>query len=204
MDKAKAVRSVPVRTALVIGGARCVWRDIEGAFGLGRYDAIVCVNDIGVDYPERIDFWCTLHPEKFLRWQNLRAEKGGNTDYVAYCHEPNTWLGPKTDHPRIDKWTDYRYPGMTGSGSSGLLAVKVAQEEGFDRIVLAGIPMQVKENHYFDGALWHEGAGFLDAWEIAKLRLTNVRSMSGWTRGLLGAPTSQWLCEPSTSGADNG
>lgn len=204
MAGTKAVRDVRVRTALILGGARCVWRDYAAAIELGSYDAIVCVNDIGVDFPERVDYWCTLHPEKFLNWQRLRANSGRNTDYIACCHEPNPWLGPKTNLPRIDKWTDYRYPGMTGSGSSGLLAVKVAQEEGFDRIVLAGIPMQVKENHYFDSNPWNEHGSFVEAWNIAKPRLGNVRSMSGWTRELLGAPTSSWLSEPSTSGAEHG
>lgn len=189
----KAVRSVDRRpkTAIVLGGARCVWEDLSEAQKLFSPDGVVCVNDIGVDYPERVDFWCTLHPEKFEHWQSLRARKARNMDFIAYAHEPR-------DGVRIDKITDYRYPGMTSSGSSGLLAVKVAQEEGFERIVLCGVPMSF-QGHYFEGASvsWDDKDSFAPAWEIALPRLGNVRSMSGWTRELLGAPTSQWLGEPS-------
>jgi hypothetical protein len=64
--------------------------------------------------------------------------------------------------------------------------------------------MQVKQNHYFDKSPWHEHGEFVAAWNLVKPRLSNVRSMSGWTAELLGTPTSQWLCEPSTSGAENG
>ena len=196
---AKAANRGPSRTsALVLGGARCVWRDLDAALELFKPDAVVCVNDVGYEYPERIDYWVTLHPEKFKAWQELRASAGRNTDYIACSHEPNTPLGPRDHLPRIDKWTDYRYPGMTGSGSSGLLAVKVAQEEGFEKIVLAGIPMQVSEAHFFNGAPWHEHGQFVGAWKIARRFLGNVRSMSGWTRELLGAPTTEWLRGAST------
>lgn len=149
---------------------------------------------MGYTYPDDIDYWVTLHPEKFKAWQDLRAKAGHNTDYIAVCHEGNTPFGPRDHLPRIDKITDYRYPGMTGSGSSGLLAVKVAQDEGFNRIVLAGVPMQVNQAHFFDGRPWDEHWQFVEAWKIARSHLElNVRSMSGWTQELLGAPTTEWL-----------
>jgi hypothetical protein len=32
--------------ALVLGGAACVWRDVEAALELGEYDIVVACNDI--------------------------------------------------------------------------------------------------------------------------------------------------------------
>lgn len=205
MAEGKMAGGVQIRTALVVGGARCVWTDLDAALSLGKYDAVLCVNDVGTVYEDRIDFWCTLHPEKFKQWQSLRAKNGFNTDYIAVCHELNPELGLRDNLPRIDKSIDYRYPGTDGSGSSGLFAVKVAQDHGFNRIVLAGVPMKAGEAHFFDPKGWHEVDQFLVTWNAVLPVIRNsVRSMSGWTRQLLGAPTSLWLSEPQTSGADNG
>lgn len=202
MARKAASKTANLRTAIICGGARTIWRDLANAGELFRPTAIFCVNDIGVDYPERIDYWCTLHPEKLRAWQDARSLAGRNTDYIAYAHEPNPELGSPDGRPRIDKWLDYRYPAMTGSGSSGLFAVKVAQAEGFDRIVLCGIPMQTVGKHYFDQKLWADCDGFKSAW-VSSLEhfKDNVRSMSGWTRDLLGAPTLSWLAgdEPSSN-----
>jgi len=207
MAKRKVASGVQVRSALIVGGARCVWRDLDAALSLGSFDAVVCINDVGTVYEDRIDHWCTLHPEKFHNWQSLREKNGYNTDYVAWSYEPNSPLETREIKPRIDKWTDYRYPGMDGSGSSGLFAVKIAQEQGFNRIVLAGIPMKADEGHYFDHQVWSELDQFLVAWELSLRYIRDtVRSMSGWTQKLLGSPTPQWLAgeQPQTSGADNG
>jgi len=181
-------------TALVVGGAACVWDDLTIALREFRPALVFVVNDIGTVYSDRIDFWVSLHPEKMLNWQTLRRQNGLNDDYLTYAHEPcQPGLVPGGD-PRIDKWLDYRYPGMTGSGSSGLLAVKAAQAEGCDRIVLAGIPLETQEKHFFSADLWHERDQFVESWKIAYPCLKHsVRSLSGWTRSLLGSPTPTWF-----------
>lgn len=181
-------------TALVVGGAACVWDDLTIALREYRPALVFVVNDIGTVYSDRIDFWVSLHPEKLLNWQTLRRQNGLNDDYLTYTYEPcQPGLVPGGD-PRVDKWLDYRYPGMTGSGSSGLLAVKAAQAEGCDRIVLAGVPLTTKERHFFSRDLWHERDQFAEAWKIAYPHLRDsVRSLSGWTKELLGSPTPTWF-----------
>jgi hypothetical protein len=194
MARSKDGGRIPTRSALVVGGAACVWDDLSIALREYQPDAVFVVNDIGTVYDDRIDFWCTLHPEKMLDWQQLRKEHGLNTDYITYAHEPWRSPTPGEPEPRIDKVIDYRYPGMTGSGSSGLLAVKCAQAEGYNRIVLAGVPLQTEQKHFFDGNLWVERDQFAAAWDIAWPFLNGeVRSLSGWTRHKLGAPTPTWF-----------
>jgi len=83
---------------------------------------------------------------------------------------------------------------MNASGSSGLYAVKLALEAGADKVVLAGVPMSAEAAHFFSPEPWQEVGGFIDAWSIVHPRLQHtVRSMSGWTRERLGAPTPDWL-----------
>jgi len=152
------------------------------------------VNDIGTVYSDRIDYWVTLHPEKMLQWQRLRRQNGYNDDYCTISHEIYQPGTIPTGDPRIDKAVKYAYPGMNGSGSSGLLAVKAAQEEGYDRIVLAGVPMTREQRHFFTNDLWNERDMFHRAWITAKPYIKDsVRSLSGWTKELLGYPTPTWF-----------
>lgn len=89
---------------------------------------------------------------------------------------------------------EYRWKDQATSGSSGLFAVRVALELGFDRIVLCGVPMQ-KEQGRLDGIVrWSGAEAFKKGWQQALPHLRDTtRSMSGWTKQLLGAPTAEWL-----------
>jgi len=187
-----------MKKVIILGGARCLWTDYEAAMKLTSFDAVCAVNQAGRYFPERLDYWCTLHPERLLAWQNARHDEGYNNDYFSIAHEKPETFELGISYPRIDKAVDFRYPGMTESGSSGLLAVKAMQEEGFERIVLAGVPMNMSQAHFHDEKPWHERDMFIAAWNISLPFIhQSVRSMSGWTSELLGFPSHEWL------GADN-
>lgn len=160
---------------VVIGGAPCFESD------LARYAPpsdckVMVINDQGCSFPGRIDYWVTLHPEKMHQWQAKRRENDRlNQDYITITYDrPNP-------QARIDK--------MTGDwgGSSGLFACKVGLEEGFDHIVLCGIPMDSTPNVFRPGEkVWAEFKAFRTAWvERADDIRGKVFSMSGWTRELL-------------------
>jgi hypothetical protein len=90
----------------------------------------------------------------------------------------------------ITRRVTYRWPGMTSSASSGIYGAKVALDDGFDRVVLAGIPMQADSNHFTRGKSWAQRDSFMPGFELAiPHMLGKVRSMSGLTRERLGAPT---------------
>lgn len=85
------------------------------------------------------------------------------------------------------------------NGTSGLYAVQIAMEElGFDGVILAGCPIDAAA-----GTLAPENSLMTDPARVSKYRPewlkalpdigTRTRSMSGWTRDLLGAPTGEWL-----------
>lgn len=180
--------------ALVLGSAECVWRDADAALELFRPDAIYACNDIGARWPGPLDVWCTLHPEHFARWLAQRARRGHAPAAQIVSHLELT----KEKHRfNVDRLAPYRWPeseGQSASGSSGLFAAKLAQDDGHDRIVLAGIPMTREAGNIARAGAWHEREHFVRGWELALPRIrARVRSMSGWTQQLLGSPTPEWL-----------
>lgn len=184
--------------ALVIGGAECVSEDLPEALSLFRPDAYYAVNEIGI-HVEQLDVWCTLHPEFMWKWKERRAAHGFHDKYVTF--------GPllqqtATRHAKVnvlgvvDQRMNFRWPEMTASGSSGLFAVRVAMEYGkYDGVVLAGVPMTAQGNHFLrPSEAWKHYDSFLPAWQNALPRIRDrVRSLSGWTRKVLGSPTAEWL-----------
>lgn len=185
-----------MKTGLVVGSAACVWKDLVNAHGLGHFDAVAVTNAMGCEYEDPIDYWVTLHPEKMLDWQRKRAERGFpraklvvSNDFLPGAREQGV------AYPHLDRRADYRFfSDQTSSGSSGLFAVKVLVDEGFERIVLAGVPMQAIERHFDSPDPWNERDVFAKAWtQVLPLIKGAVRSMSGWTQELLGSPTAEWL-----------
>lgn len=170
--------------ALVLGGAASVMADAEAALAMFRPDAVFAVNNMIVDWPDRLDFACTLHPERTADWPGIE-EAIRRRCVIHGRNRPETW-GHKPARG-IDRFTnDWR-------GSSGLFAVRVALHEGFTRIVLAGVPMSVQP-HYFDRRAWAQAGAFHKGWRQYRAQLLpHVRSMSGWTADFLGKPTIEWL-----------
>ena len=95
----------------------------------------------------------------------------------------------------VTDFTEFRFPGQTGTGSSGLFALKVALVDlGFDRAVLCGVPISEMAGHVTNGPVWGDAPHYREAWtEAAPEIIGRARSMSGWTRDLLGAPTADWI-----------
>lgn len=179
--------------ALVLGGAAGVMAEADAALSLFRPDAVFAVNNVIVDWPGRLDYACTLHPEKTPAWPGIeealrRRERAGRNRPESWAHKPARGI----DHV-VNDWR----------GSSGLFAVRVAIHEGFDRIVLAGIPMTPQQPHYFDRRAWTQAGSFHKGWRQYRAQLLpRVRSMSGWTADFLGRPTIEWLAATTPEPGD--
>jgi hypothetical protein len=78
-------------------------------------------------------------------------------------------------------------------GGSGLLAIYVARYLGYDKKVLAGIPMSPEMGHFFDERDWKECKLYRVVWEHNATLREDVRSMSGWTMQTFGFPEWDWL-----------
>lgn len=183
-----------MKTALVLGGAACIWADVEAALALGQYDKVVTCNDITSYWPGKIDGAVSLHSDSWGRWLHERERRGWARPDMVYGHLEARGSG-KIRSGAVDQFTAYKFPGQNRTGSSGLFAVKVALYDlQCDRAVCCGIPLERGQAHFFDDKPWagshHHHRGWLEAKPEIKDR---VRSMSGWTQELLGAPTADWV-----------
>lgn len=60
--------------------------------------------------------------------------------------------------------------------------------------ILAGVPMQPERAHYFDNRQWAEATVYHSHWRRYRDRFEGrIKSMSGWTQELLGAPDEEWI-----------
>jgi len=176
--------------ALVLGGAECVWDDVlawEAIYGAQWDGLVVAANDVGAHWPRRLDHWVSLHPNKFLRWEQLRAQNnlsGGYTTWGTTRHQ-------KITNRQVSPWA---------GGSSGMLAVQVAYTLNCVRVIMCGIPMN-STGHFAESQEgfpkeWRAAAGHWRAWTRHAEKMAGwARSMSGRTGELLGTPTLEWLRE---------
>ncbi|WP_414461810.1 hypothetical protein [Hyphomicrobium sp. DY-1] len=169
------------KRCLVLGGGASVWTDAEAALDLAEFDFVIAANDIGAHWAGKIDVFCSLHPEKLEGWIRARREKGHPDGFTTWAHKKIA--GCPVDRATSD-W----------KGSSGLFAVKIARELGYERIVLCGVPMSAEGAHFFDDNPWDASKTFRQAWINRRAEIAPyVRSMSGWSRSMLGEPSSDWL-----------
>lgn len=154
--------------AVVLGGGDTLWTDLAQ---VPDKRTVIAVNDAGVAYKGRLDYWVTLHAEKLPMWKRQRS---GNPDYITVSR-----------HQR--KGVDRVIPELW-RGSSGLYAAQVALELEYDDIVLCGVPMTLT-SHFFDNSPWEHCPKYRRGWNEALPELQGrVTSLSGWTRELLGPP----------------
>ena len=191
-------------TCLIVGCAQCVWDDVRAAQQLCDFDAVYCVKQAGIHWPHKFEVWATLHPEFMDGYEAERAALGLPGGYEIVSPLDGLVGRHAGVGKNIKRKTDYRFPGMNASASSGIFAVKVALDDGFDRIVLAGIPMTKEAGHFLPktknvnreirGVVWNQRENFMPGFEIAKKFLIGkVRSMSGHTAQVLGTPDRAWL-----------
>jgi hypothetical protein len=97
---------------------------------------------------------------------------------------------------------DYHYQEITGAprthGSTSLFAAKVGIALGYEKIVLAGCPLDSEGHWYYDegaepyGPIWL-GFDFMVWLDFAQPE--RVRSMGGYTAKILGKATKEWCDE---------
>lgn len=180
--------------AFVLGGGACVHEDLAAAEKLCTPDHVVACNDFGAEYPGELDAFVTLHPDELPRWIGARRENGYPEPKRIISHKVRTMQDGKGE-PFVTQTHEFRWQDFVGvSGSSGLFCVKVAFEIlGAKKVILCGVPMDDRP-HFFDTEKWEAVRNFTGTWEqlIPVLR-DRVRSMSGWTRETLGAPSPDWI-----------
>ena len=172
------MQSPPV--ALCLGGAACVWDDLERAREIvGEREVIVVASNFaGVSYPGRLDAWVTLHPERMRAWEADRAARKLNTDYLTFSGRA---LHNTTARLVLDR---YR-------AASGIYAAQVALEVlGACGAILCGVPMDEDAGHIHWPGEWPVLSRYRTAVEAIR---APIKSMSGWTADVLGLPDAEWI-----------
>ena len=177
----KLVGKYQGRKVLVVGSARCVWDDLSQF----RHEIdVMTVNDMVIHLPGRVthaysnDAWRV--PPMIQARRPKFVEQWGN----PYGHSCNP-------HEGVYVWP------WPGHGTSSLNAVYTALALGYDEVILAGVPLD-DSGHYFDPP-WvktnftqevKETESGPRYWEMAAKKVFDgkVKSLSGRTRDLLGAP----------------
>lgn len=177
-------------TCLILGGAKCVWDDIdklEDIMGEPWPGVVIVVNAMGYApghngriWDRPVHHWATLHAEKMAGWKRIRRDAGLPGGYQTWSSVRRTVV-------------DHHFTGLTG-GSSGLYGWHVGVNGlRHPRGVLCGIPMDGSQNS-FSGKEWKQHRRYLRGWQRDMKTLDGrTKSFSGWTRSVFGAPTMDWI-----------
>lgn len=190
------------KTLCVIGPARNVWEDWQRV--PVSHGDICTINDILGYVPEDVTWGCSLHWDRLLAWYGVRQQ--------LYHKSPPVRLVSAHRRDGIDVVIRFVDEDLTvfqkGSSieNSGVYALCVGVVMDYARIILVGCPGD-GSGHLFHPPYrafpGYADAGARQAWEQALMRHPEiperVRSMSGMTKDLLGAPTF----DGSPNGAHN-
>ena len=165
------------RVLIIYGAAPCVDEDYTAAIKLAGVADVV---GVGLDTSEvrlPFDWIVTLHPVEAQEIKERRAAAGLG-EIIIVAHEKQNW--------EVDVLEPYTPP----TGSSALLGVNYGIRLGYRKIILCGCPLTGKN------AGGYEYARLRDGWTFKKDEIMGmVKSMSGWTKDLIGEPTKEWLDE---------
>jgi hypothetical protein len=201
---------------LVIGGGYSVWFEIQEFYGLiGRgfensadFDdntPVLAVNDIGSFFKPRLGHLVSWHEEILAPTVALRKAHSCNitqtyTHTQEHIHDTGRDIEDfEVPSGSLFKKADWAWHFEQGiGGTSGLMAVMVALALGFNRVVIAGTPLDDKP--HFWAPAWETVPQFksqtqITTWcEARDIWLKDrVKSMGGRTRQWLGYPSKEWL-----------
>lgn len=182
--------------ALILGSAPCLAADLKAAEKILPVAAVFCVNEATTI--RKPDFLVSLHYEKMHEF-----------DRRARAHWPDgTWSrhaavvterGCSPDKiPAVDYW----WPTMwRPAATSAWFAAEIAEAMGFSKILFCGAPMNGGDGYYHTetddaerfGVIKPAGAYVKSVHETIRMLkaeelVPSLRSMSGFTRDVFGAP----------------
>jgi hypothetical protein len=128
-------------------------------------------------YEGYIKYFATYHIKDIPEYKIKREQSGLNTDYKIISHVN------EKKYP-----VDFVFPFKPPSGSSALLGAFAAMSFTYKKIILCGCPLEGVNSKQSSYTIFRKG------WLHHKNEvIPYCRSMSGWTKELLGEPTQEWL-----------
>lgn len=165
---------------IILGGGRSVWDDYVRLKDKGFTGQIMAVNDIGMYFDQPIEHWVSLHPDHLRAWAQLRMKHSLPMPRLLHTN--------RHTHDINVCWDLQPYAPF-----SGLYAAQVGLSLGYNMMVMCGVPQDGK-GRFFDPP-WMDNTEHADSNQLKAFRHIieqnqelrgALRSMSGWTRELLG------------------
>jgi hypothetical protein len=177
---------------LILGAGRSLWEDLQ-SLKKYKFDDVMAVNFTAAFYSGYISHFATLEGNMASFSLGLRERIHGKDDNKIHIHV--------NDSGHAEDGINWNMPEDIKHGSSGIFALSVGVCLGFDKIVIAGMPLDGK-GRFFDppgevsGPMSYDDGFIRRTWERYMHDgewLSKVRSCSGRTRSWLGEPTLEWF-----------
>jgi len=170
-----------MKPLVIIGSAPCLEDDLSRLPGHEKYDHMAIGLSSVNRYHGDIQYVANNHLENIPLIAQIMKERheacGGNYKYKMIC-------------PRMAKGVDIveSYNPKDPPGSSAITGAFAAIRMGYRKIILTGCPLT---GNAPAGNPYEE---FRQGWDAKQNEVIGiVKSMSGWTKDLLGEPTESWL-----------
>jgi hypothetical protein len=166
--------------ALIMGDGRTLKSDLETFLKTAQPHDVISINRSFHAYPGNIRHWAKVDgPEYVYMAEHLPLINNGA---MPIRHTLGEVRGFDVD------WDDGREYAKRWDGSSSLFAAMIAVAMGYEKVILAGCPMDLNGHWYFEGETgpdWEEED--YQAWrEFAKTEdARKVESLSGFTKEVL-------------------
>ena len=185
---------------LITGDGWTARDDIEQFSKLtADYDIMAIGRSIALHNGHPIDHWANVDADCSVNWAENLPKTARNGE-MPIRHTLGDCKGFDIDWD-IDGEIPWDVSEIMWHGSTALFCVLAAFPMGYKKIVLAGVPLDSKGHWYWDANTqptypdppWSYQT--YQAWfELAETpEAKQIRSMSGYTKTLLGKPTKQWL-----------
>lgn len=185
-------------TVLITGDGSCLAEDVGAFKAWGVPHDIYCVNRSLLFFQEPINHWAAVDAEEsmwFAQYVNREVKPQG---HMIYRHTIGVCPGAYNVFWEV-AGDQSEYQARLWAGNSGYFAVLTALEMGYERIILAGMPLDRKPHWYEPenetGPNWI-GATYTQ-WIDFKLKhplSDRVRSMGGYSAFILGQAKENDKC----------
>jgi len=182
------------KVVLITGDGRTLHKDMEEFLSWNiPHDVMAMGRSINI-YPGRVMHWANVDSYEAIWWaEHLPLKNDGK---MPIRHTLGEHRGFDVDWEIIDEIKFEKGDNSMWYGSSALFAAYVCLALGYEKIVLAGCPLDSKGWWFFDekevGPRW-QGECFMAWLEFAKNGgFRNVRSLSGYTAEMIGRPNKLW------------
>ena len=158
---------------------------------------LYCVNRSMLFFERQVDHWCAIDVEESVWFtQNVNPKIQDSKQIVRHTIGEGSYAYDVYWEMVGDVQNEYQRRVLTGN--SGYFAVLTALEMGYEKLVLAGVPLDMNpcwyESDDEEGPNWNGWCytQWMD-FKIKSSRAAQVKSLGGYTEFILGKATKEWV-----------